>query len=217
MPLPAIECLLGAFEAAGIPRACIVIRPGKEDIADCLGDGAESDLRLEYVLARDPPSPPFTLDAGFPVVEGCVVAMGFPDILFEPHEAFGPLLRGLEPGVTDAVLGLFPHPRVRPADLVNVDPEGTVRGIQSARQNEASPWTWGLAAWTPRFTGFLHEFVTARRPDHPDATRLGVGHVVLAAIAAGMHVHGEVVGDEPFLDIGTLDGLAEANRRLVED
>jgi glucose-1-phosphate thymidylyltransferase len=215
-PLPACACLLSAFGQAGIPRALFLIRREKEDIPERLGSATELGTRLDYVLVDDSPAPPFTVDAAFDAIDGRVVALGFPDILFEPADAFVPLLHRLRSTSADAVLGLFPHPATRRADRVAMSPDGVVLSIRpSALDSRPGGLTWGLAVWRPRFTRFLHEQVDGLDRSAPDVSRLGIGHVLDAAIRAGLVVLGKSVSDEAFLDIGTPSALAEARRRAA--
>ncbi|MCK5448274.1 MAG: dTDP-glucose pyrophosphorylase [Gemmatimonadetes bacterium] len=214
--LPAIRCLLSSFEAAAVKRTLLVIRNGKEDIPASLGTMTRAGMRLEYVGVEDTPAPPFTLDAAIPRISEETVVMGFPDILFEPLGAVRQVLARLRRAEADVVLGLFPHPRVRRADVVQLKADGSVREVERAGKAGAAAWTWALAAWRPRFTRFLHGYVAGLDTMDMDGRSLGVGDVVTAAIAKGLTVRGEVVSDVPFLDIGTPEALAEAYRKLEE-
>ena len=215
-PRAAIHCLLSAFEVAAVDRTVIVFRSGKEDIPDALGPATRGGMRLDYVRVEETPSPPFTLSAAIPAVGGAQVLMGFPDILFEPPDAAREVLDCLRSLDADVVLGLFRHPRVRRADLVEVESTGVVRSIARGGAPKRSDWTWGLAAWRPSFTAFLRDFVGGTDPANPSASCLGLGDVIMSAIESGMSVHYKVVSDLPFHDIGTPDGIAEAYRKLQE-
>lgn len=214
--LPVVHCLLASFEAAGAARTVIVFRSGKEDIPDALGSATRDGMRLEYVRVDDTPSPPFTLNAAVPALSGATVLMGFPDVLFEPPGAVKQVLGRMTGTEADAVLGLFPHPRVRRADIVEVEASGTgfVRAVRRTGNRAGEGWTWGLAAWRPRFTDFLHDFVAAVAVDDARAGALSVGDVFTAAIESGLSLRAETVSDQPFLDIGTPEALEEAYRRL---
>jgi len=214
--LPAIRCLLSSFERAGVERTLVVLRTGKEDIPASLGTDTDGGMRLDYIEVEDTPSPPFTLAAAVPQLSRATVVMGFPDILFEPLEAVQRMLTSLRQRQADVVLGQFPHPLVRRADVLELEADGLVRAVDTAGDTAAGAWTWGLAAWRPSFTGFLHDYVAEFGATGPRAECLGVGDVVNAAIEQGMVVRGEAVSDTPFLDIGTPDALEEAYRRLLD-
>lgn len=212
--LPVIHCLLASFETAAVEQTFIIVRSGKEDIRDTLGCVAPGGMQLEYVSVDGTPSPPFTLHAAVPRLAEATVVMGFPDILFRPPDAAARILEGLVRTGADVLLGLFPHPQVRQADVVDVESRGVVRSIRRDGQPEYAGWTWGLAAWRPRFTGFLHDFVEGVCVSDARTGALSVGDVFAAAIDSGLAVQGEIVSDVPFLDIGTPEALEEAYRRL---
>ena len=213
-PLPAIGCHLSSFERAGVDRAFVVFRTGKEDIPSALGTETDGGMRLDYIEVESTPSPPFTLAAAVPQLSGATVVMGFPDILFEPLEAVRRILTPLRQRQADIVLGLFPHPLVRRADVLDLEANGLVREVHSSCDPTADAWTWGLAAWSPRFTRFLHDCLAGFDAAEQRAGCLGVSDVLNAAIKQGLVVRGEVASDTPFLDIGTPDALEEAYRRL---
>ena len=213
-PQPAIRCLLRAFETGRIGRSVIVIWTGKEDIPSALGAVTGGGMRLEYVRTEGTPSPPFTLDAALSNVEGSTVMLGFPDILFEPSDAVGRLLDRLAGEEFDILLGPFPHPEIRRADAVVLEPDDRVAAVDPWRAATCRGVTWGLAAWRAGFSRFLHDWVGELDPATPEASLLGVGHAINAAIERGFRVGGERVSDTPFLDVGTPEALAEAYRRL---
>ena len=78
---------------AGIRKAYIVLREGKWDIPTYYNDEAALlDMHLAYLMMRWPYGPPFTVDQAYAFVRHAIVAFGFPDILFEPRDAFVHLL-----------------------------------------------------------------------------------------------------------------------------
>lgn len=213
---PAIHCLLTALEVASVARTVIVYREGKEDIPDTLGSITDGGMELEYIRVRETPSPPYTLTAAIPRMSEATVVMGFPDILFEPLDSVRRLLDVSRSTDADVVLGLFPHPGVRRADLVETEADGFVRTVQPGGTGPAGAWTWGLVAWKPRFSRFLERFVAGVSPTDPRRKELSVGDVLSAAAGAGLAVRWTAVSDVPFLDIGTPESLAEAYRRLQD-
>ena len=137
-PEPAIHCLLSAFETGRIGRSVIVIRTGKEDIPSALGPVTGGGMQLEYVYTEGAPSPPFTLDAALPKLEGSTVVLGFPDILFEPSDAVARLLDRLGGEETDILLGLFPHSETRRADVVALEADDRVAAVDPGERRRAA-------------------------------------------------------------------------------
>ena len=57
------------------------------------------------------------------------MALGFPDILFQPNDAYVKVLERLEANNADVVLGLFPTDKPQKAGMVDFDDSGKVRSI----------------------------------------------------------------------------------------
>lgn len=205
------EHLLEGFRLAEIDRALVVLRSGKWDIPAFLGDGSPWGLDLAYRVIESSSCVPETLAAALPFAQEANIALGFPDILFEPHHAFRPMLRHLAEASAEVVLAAVPSDRPDKADMVELANDGRVRDIVIKRPGCTLRHAWTLAVWSPRFSAFLLDFVEERRsrPEHRDPEP-HVGDVLRAAIAAGRRVDALVFDDGSFLDIGTPDDLARA-------
>ena len=208
----AAHYLLDNMRAAQIRRVYIVLRNGKWDIPAYFGSGAIANVDIAYLIARVPYGTPYTLDAAHPFVRDSMVAFGFPDIVFEGDSAVLRLLQHQAESGADVVLGLFPADQPASVDMVALDPGGRVRDLVFRPPQTDLPWCWALAVWTPVFTHFLHEHLKAHESAAGSSPELSVGHVVQAALGAGVLVHGVPVSDKPFCDIGTADGLERALR-----
>lgn len=137
-PRPVCRFLLDAFRTAGIDRACVVIRPGKRDIPERLGDGLSFGMRLSYLVAEDPPTVLHTLDRARSSVRDAVVAMGFPDIVFRPADAFARLLARRSAGNADVVLGVFPANVQRTAGVVELGDDGQILRAEEGRSSSGA-------------------------------------------------------------------------------
>lgn len=210
-PKAVCEYLLEKLRAAGITRTYVILRAGKWDIPAYLRDGAAFDLDLAYLIARYPFGAPYTLDIAYPFARGAIVAVGFPDILFSPDDAFVRLLEHQAITGADVVLGLFPAGAPQKMDMVEVK-NARVCAIAVKPHVSAWPHTWGIAVWTDAFTQFLHEHLRVTLPTAAQCPEIFVGDVIGAAIRAGLRVEGIPVSAQPFLDIGTPDDLALAIR-----
>jgi glucose-1-phosphate thymidylyltransferase len=221
-PKVVTQYLLERLRAAGIERAYLILRPGKWDIPAYLGDGAALGMGLEYLIMGPPYGSPYTLDQAYAFVAGRRIALGFPDILFEPADAYGRLLARQERSGAEVVLGLFPAQTPEKMDMVETDGRGRVREIHIKPRATALRLTWIIAVWTPAFTGFMHAYLAeildaVRAGAYPDKDRPRepyVGDVLRAALRAGMVV--ETVRFEAgwCLDIGTPEDLDRALRRF---
>jgi glucose-1-phosphate thymidylyltransferase len=213
-PLPRLACdgLLGAFAAAGVGRAVVALGGGKWDVPAALGDGrhgTDRGVALAYVPVHGSRSVPESLDRARPFVAGKVVAMGFPDVWFEPRGAFVPLLDRLAASGADVALGCFPAPDPRITDMVDLGAGGEVRRIEVRPAASRLALNWLIAAWTPRFTGFLARAVAAAAGDGPRAgAELQLGAVFAAALEAGLPLVAVPFPEGRFRDLGTPGDLA---------
>ena len=126
---PKVAChyLLEKMRAAGITKAYIVLREGKWDIPAYLQDGAIADMHLGYLMLGLPYGVPYTLDQAYPFVRDAIIAFGFPDILFQPDDAFVQLVAKQDASNADIMLGLFPADSPQKVDMVDLDEKGRVR------------------------------------------------------------------------------------------
>jgi glucose-1-phosphate thymidylyltransferase len=162
---PKVAChyLLEAMDQAGATEVFIILRPGKWDIPEFLGDGSDLGLRLAYLTVHVPFGVPFSLNQAYPFIRQATVVMGFPDILFEPAQAYQRLIQRLDRGGADIVLGLFPTTQPENVGVVEFNESGRVAGIYEKSTLTHLPYMWAIAAWHPPFTEFLHRVVTAQQ------------------------------------------------------
>jgi glucose-1-phosphate thymidylyltransferase len=99
--------LLEKMRVANITKAFIILREGKWDIPTYFRDGKVLDMNLAYLMMDLPFGVPYTLDQAYPFVKDNLVALGFPDILFRPDDAYMKLLSKQEESGAD-IVGLFP-------------------------------------------------------------------------------------------------------------
>jgi glucose-1-phosphate thymidylyltransferase len=200
---------------AGITKAYFVLRPGKWDIPAYFGDGSMLNMHLAYLTLGYPFGVPFTLDQAYPFVRDVRVAFGFPDILFHAQNAFEKLLAQHSEAGADLTLGLTPVDQSPRFDKVDSDENGTVREIHLGLSDSRFRYGWAIAVWNPEFTEFLHEYVQSRVSTAAQGPELSAGHAIKTALHAGLRMHALPIDEEPYLDIGTPDGLAKAVRRLA--
>ncbi|MBD1876682.1 dTDP-glucose pyrophosphorylase [Nodosilinea sp. FACHB-131] len=223
-PRPKVVChyLLEKMRRAGVEQAFFILRSGKWDIPNFLGDGADLGMHLSYLTVHVPFGVPFSLNQAYPFLRGATVVLGFPDILFEPGDAYQVLLERLHGGTADVVLGLFPTDQPEKVGVVDFDESGVVRGIYEKSGLTHLPYMWAIAAWRPSFSDFLHGFVRDRQqaligtqiPQHltilPPYTEVPIGDVMQAALASGLRIEAQPFTQGSYLDIGTPENLARA-------
>jgi glucose-1-phosphate thymidylyltransferase len=214
---PKVAChyLFEKMRLAGITNAYIVIRDGKWDIPAYFRDGSMLDMHFSYLIVGPTAGPPYTLDRAYPFVRHSVVAFGFPDILFEGDNAFRQLLSQRTLGDVDLVLGLFPADRPEKMDMVEVDENSRVTDLVIQPRQTRLQYSWDVAVWSPVFTEFMHSYLAAQKSAAASEPELSVGHVIQAAIRDGLRIEGVPVSDEPYLDIGTPEGLNKGIKRYA--
>jgi glucose-1-phosphate thymidylyltransferase len=161
---------------------------------------------------RAPFGVPYTVDSAYPFVRGAHVAVGFPDILYEPSDVLKQVRARMERSSADGVLGVFPAPPPHLCDVIRLDGSGRVEEIVVKPPQSDLRLSWSVAIWSPRFTEFLHEYVTQRvpSPEH----EVSLGHVVQAGIDAGLVFESVTFEHGRFVDAGTPEGLRQAVRIL---
>lgn len=218
-PKAVCEYLLESLVTAGIHLGYVILRPGKEDIAEHI-DGLDLDIDLTYLTIEDSPSVAHTLDRAYPSVAGKRVALGFPDIVFRPQDAFRQVLERQEETGAPVVLGLFPTDQGPRSDMVELDDDGRARRIVIKEPGTDLRFMWSIAIWTPRFTDYLHRFLErpalAREAASGRGRELFIGDVVQAAIDDGLEVQTVVFADGSILDVGTPESLRLAERQLAD-
>lgn len=212
---PKVVChyLLEKMRLAGIRKAYVLLRSGKWDIPAYLGDGTILNMSLGYLMVRSLDGVPYTLDQAYPFVQDALIALGFPDILFQPEDAFKRLLARQAVTDADVVLGVVPFEQPHKGGMVDFDAEGKVRLVVEKPKQSNLRYSWCVAVWTPVFTEFLHQYLAAINGKKlPQLRELPIGNIIQAAVENGLHVEAEVFMDGTFLDIGTPEDLVKAVR-----
>lgn len=212
-PKVASHYLLEKMKRAGVDTAYVVLRSGKWDVPAYFGDGAMVGMDVAYLIAGFPFGVPFTVGQAYPFLGDRIAAFGFPDILFQPEDAFEGLFTRLDKSGADVILGLFPVEESRKWDLVDIDSHGRIRGIEMKPDESKLRYTWIIAVWTPIFWRFLNGYLSARiARDRGGAVLLEEGELFMSkviedAVHEGLRVEGEVFAGGACVDIGTPDDL----------
>lgn len=212
----AIDVVLARFADAGIGRAYVLMDGAKGDLPRYLAEpalGPPREPSLAFIAVTGSPSVPHTLDRAYPFVSpepAPWVALGFPDVLFGPADAFRHLVDRRRRTGAAVVLGLFPARDPGSTDMVETGPGGEVRRIELRPRETHLQLAWLLALWDLRFTDFLHRRL--RHPGAQPAGELQLGHLFGCAAAEGLEVQSVAFRDGWFRDLGTPEGYAEALR-----
>ena len=202
--------LLESMKKAGVQKTFVILRDGKWDIPSFLGDGRFLDMQLAYLMMNLPYGAPYTLDQAYPYIQNAIIAVGFPDIIFQPNDAFVHLLQCQKETTADLVLGLFPVDQPHKMDMVALDENGRVQQIVIKPKQTKLKYTWFIAIWTPKFTHFMHHFLQERLANGDLAKELYLGDVIQAALDENFYVESVLFENGRYIDIGTPDDLMKA-------
>lgn len=218
---PKVLCqyLLERLQLAGIKNAYVVLRDGKWDIPAHFKDGHKLNMNLAYLMMRIPFGVPYSVDQAFPFVKNAVVALGFPDIIFKPEDAFSQLLTKQANTNADIVLGLAPIEKPQEWDMVDLTKDGRIRRIHIKQPQINLTFGWFIAVWTPIFTNFMHEYLAKHQKieeqknaegNVPQQRELYLGDVFQAAILNEIHIETVLFREGSCLDAGTPEGILKA-------
>jgi len=219
-PKPVCMHLLEKMKIAGVKDVFIVLRKGKWDIPAYLGDGSILNMDFAYLIMKFPYGVPYTLNQAFPFTQEAIVVFGFPDIIFQPEDAFVHLLTQQSETKADLVMGLFPTDQKHTMDMVDVRPDGMVRKILIKPPVTNLEVTWIIAVWTPDFTQFMHEYTLLNEKKNigreaeakapVEVKELFIGDVIQAAIQNKLNISSVTFTNGKCLDIGSSENIIKA-------
>lgn len=216
---PVCEGLIRSYSKADINNVYMIIREGKDDICQKLGNGGQYGLDIVYLYTKKTFGPPYTLDQAYSLIHDNYVALGFPDILFKPRHAFKQLIEKQQETNADVVLGLFHAPNPKKMDMVAFDQTGKIYSIDIKPQNTALIWTWILAVWNPDFSEFMHRSLKHLLSEFESGQRaeIHVGTVFQSALKIGMTFDFVFFDKGELIDIGTPEDLDRTSQVFVKD
>ncbi|MCG8310972.1 MAG: hypothetical protein MI975_26525 [Cytophagales bacterium] len=210
------ENLISYYRIAGIQNIHFIIRKGKWDIPQLLGDGSENQVNITYHMMNLPYGTPFTLDQAYPFIKDKYIAMGFPDIIMEPADAFLTLREKLVRANPDVVLGIFPVEFYQKWDMVEFEND-KIKEIVIKGNRADLKYGWSNAVWKPSFTEFMHQYLRGLlkknkrgRRTLSDGTEreLYVGDILIEAMNEGLTVDYVIFDPGVTNDIGTHEEMA---------
>jgi glucose-1-phosphate thymidylyltransferase len=197
-PCAVSEYLVERMRIAGADKLAFVISPGKSDILEYYGAGADGASAV-YVVQ---PSPDGLCDAVFraaPLIgDDETVLVGLPDTVWFPEDGF----RALPDGRMSFLL--FPVERPSAFDAVVLDADDRVLEVQVKRSDAATRWIWGAFKTPGRIFHDLRRLWLRRgRADE------FIGTLINAYLADGGEAFGVRAG-RAYVDVGTFDGYRSA-------
>lgn len=206
VPELAIEHCLRALAAAGIDLIVVVVNDRKLEILRQLGDGAAYGCPIVYVQQPQPLGLANAVVRSLAPFPDCHALLALPDTIFVPSDVPQRLRECVTGAGADLALAVFP---TRTPDLLApvVHHNGRVQAVLEKPAEAPAANTWGLAAWSPRFSAALPELITEARADRPS-----ISLAFARAVYRGFAVSAADFPEGSYFDLGTPGGLAEAFR-----
>jgi glucose-1-phosphate thymidylyltransferase len=210
------ENLINYYRLAGIKNIYFIIRKGKWDIPEYFGDGSAWGVNIGYLAMNLPYGTPFTLNQAFPFVRDKIVALGFPDIIFKPENAFEAIKSKLLNSDAEIVLGIAQTDNYLKSDMIEFKEDRTISNIIIKQNRPDLKYSWFIAMWKPAFTEYMNQFLEHFLKKHPDgristeegtSREIYVGDVIQHALSEGMKPDYVIFENGTYLDIGTKDDL----------
>ncbi|RIJ34380.1 nucleotidyltransferase family protein [Pontibacter oryzae] len=209
------QYLLEHMRRGGASQVYVILRKGKWDIPDYFGDGSQLNLHLAYLLMQRPHGCPYSIDQAYAFVKQSRVLFGFPNILFEPGNAFEQLLHKQKTTAADVVLGCFKVSSPHKWDMVKLQAGGIVKSIHHKPEHSDLAYAWAIACWGPRFTDFMHTYLQQQEVRlQSSGAELSIGEVVQAALNSGLLVQSVCFANGNCLDVGTPKDFRKAIKIL---
>ncbi len=206
--------LINAMSIAGIDQLHFIIRDGKWDIPSFFGSKIDNKLPVCYHIVEVEYGVPFTVNQTYPFIKDHIVLLGFPDILFEPKNAFKKLVEELNKSAATIALGVFPISRPEKWDMVELDPDNKIKRIVIKPKTGNFQYGWVIAAWKPEFSRYLNKFVdvaiSENTPTQLTEKELHFGDAIISAMESGIKVQGVVFEEGKCMDTGTPDEMKVA-------
>ena len=113
------------------------------------------------------------------------------------------LLTMMKESKADLALGVFPTAQAAQLGPVVLERDVVVAVFDKC-ENPPAQNTWGIAAWTPRFTELMHDELGRAGQTEKEPV---LGEFFNTAIRQGLNVRGLEFVDGAFIDIGTPAGI----------
>lgn len=206
-PKVAIQYVLDGMRQANIRKIFIVIRENKWDIPAFLGDGKALGFDIAYVMMGLPFGAPFSINQAYPFIDSSIVALGYPDILFEPRNVYRVLLEKLTKNNADLVLGLYKATNPQKMDMIEFDQDNNISRIVIKPEQTELEYTYVNAVWSPGFSKFMYSYITEKQngAGTDNEFEFYMGDIFQAFINAGKTIEYSLIDDGSYVDIGTVE------------
>jgi glucose-1-phosphate thymidylyltransferase len=209
-----IEFALECLQSAKIHLSYVVISEHKYSLISFLGDGSRYGLSLGYLYQNEALGLPSAIDCSYPFVQTKSLALVMPDTVIYPASSLREMLTFFDSRHEDIILGVFPTNTPMELCQVIYDDKFQISELLDKKPIIKAHNTWGLAAWRPRFSHFLHLYLKQKQSDRVEVT---LAEVLEAALKKGLKLIAYPFSNATFMDIGTTWALRHALLTLSEN
>jgi glucose-1-phosphate thymidylyltransferase len=202
-PIPVAEYSLRAFQVAGIRHCLMIVADWKTELMRYFGDGSELGLHIAYVNQSEARGLSDAVDMALDWAESFNICLALPDTVFEPSDACRRICAHLTERGCDLVLGVFPTDRPQHLGPVRIGPRGEVLEVLDKPATTDLLNTWGLAAWSARFTDLLRAALSADE----GARQRPLGYYFNLAVASQLRVEAICFDSGRYIDVGMAEGI----------
>ncbi len=209
---PVMQHIIKRIARHGCQEFIIVVRYLAEAIQSHFGDGSQLGLDIKYATQPDVHGTGAALQSAEELVAVSPFVMTFGDILTS-DDLYGKMVARINRGDCQAVTALKWVDDPYKGAAVLIDGDDMVQQIIEKPKQGTIPSHWmnaGIFAFQPTVFEYLRRLTPSPRGEYelPDAVNM--------MIADGLPVAAVRMEDAPWLDIGTPEDLATAERKLSE-
>lgn len=202
-PRVVAEYSLKAMKYAEIQLCLLTISDRKTEIMRYFGDGTDIGVNIAYLHQMKPSGLTNAIDLGFHWFGDNCICLALPDTIFSPFTAISTICQEMIKRQSDLILGVFPTQNPEQLGPVRIESDGSVSEVLEKPSNPDIYNTWGIAAWTPRFTQFFHDVVSSQ----PQIAEKSIGYIFNLAVIEGLKVDAVFFPDGKYIDLGTPEGI----------
>ncbi len=206
-PVTTIERHLQAYALAQVGRVGVIVGRTKWDIVRYLGNGERINIPIAYFFQEKLGGMPFALDLAYSWVKDATILFSMPDTLITPLNVMARLAEHHETKRADVTLGLFQTNTPQKFGMVKLDGTGAIVDFADKPAQTALKLMWGCAAWSPKFTQFMHDYLEESSTPNKEMV---LSDLFLAALKAGHHFEPFQIANGHYHDIGTPESFQSA-------
>lgn len=199
------EYVIEQMVAAGVGKIFIITRADKYDLLRQHMNGKKYGVNIAYIIG-EPESMVHSIDLAYEWIKGVKVVMGMPDTIAQPAGGMSYLLEQHNRGSSEISLGLYKTDNPSKFGMITIDDDNTVIRHEDKPLSTDADNMWGIAAWSPKFTERLHEYVQAYTKQ-PEAI---FGDVIEESMSIPGACKAFPIPDGRYCDIGTYEEYIRA-------